>query len=263
VSNLVAFLGMIPEPAHIVDAGAVVVNKSIIDRDGAVVAVTGVAVPLQLLQASLVECLHIPGVMVDEAVETGLVGGTGELGIDAADGLAGSDVQAGEVLGEMASLRLVSEQIAKVAEGLLNHLGELNDASHGHALVRRKTRQIVYKHLHRRPESLNFAKPQFKQRALMKLWDLLQSAVEYPDLESILFDTDAESEIEINEIEISEDGGAWVNLEFHGTVGVPLQTLFASAGEDDSAAQALVEKLRTPSTRRKSSPEGEGCPTAQ
>jgi hypothetical protein len=97
----------------------------------------------------------------------------------------------------------------------------------------------------------------------MKLWDLLQSAVEYPDLESILFDTDAESEIEINEIEISEDGGAWVNLEFHGTVGVPLQTLFASAGEDDSAAQALVEKLRTPSTRRKSSPEGEGCPTAQ
>jgi len=37
VSDLVAFLGMVPEPTYIFDAGAVMIEEGIIDRDGAIV----------------------------------------------------------------------------------------------------------------------------------------------------------------------------------------------------------------------------------
>jgi hypothetical protein len=115
---------------------------------------------LQEVQASLVECLDVPGFVVEEAIEAGLVGGAGELGVDAGDGLASGDIQAGEVFGKVSALRLVGEEIAEVAEGFLNHLGEVNDASHGEDLRRREIPQVVYKHPQQGPESLSFAKHQ-------------------------------------------------------------------------------------------------------
>src|SRR5579884_1134179 len=125
---------MVPEPTYIFDAGAVMIEEGIIDRDGSVVAVACGGVLLQQVQASLVECLDVPGFVVEKAVEAGLVGGVSELGVDAGDGLARGNVEAGEVFGEVTALRLVGEAIAEVAEGLLDHVGEGNDASHGEDL---------------------------------------------------------------------------------------------------------------------------------
>ena len=96
--------------------------------------VASVGVRVQQFQTPLVEGLDIPGVEVDEAVESGLVGGAGELGVDAGDRLVGGREQAGEVLAEVSVLRLVGEQIPIVPEIFLDHLdhlGEVDDAGHG------------------------------------------------------------------------------------------------------------------------------------
>jgi hypothetical protein len=82
-------------------------------------------------EAALVELADIPIGLGEEAVEAGLVGGLGELPVDAADGLALGHEQAGEVLGEVAALRLVGQQVAEVREGFLDHRREVNDASQG------------------------------------------------------------------------------------------------------------------------------------
>jgi hypothetical protein len=82
----------------------------------------------------LVECLDVPGFVVEKAIEAGLVGGMGELGVDAGDGLASGNVEASEVFGEVTALRLVGEEISELAEGLLDHMREGNDASHGEDL---------------------------------------------------------------------------------------------------------------------------------
>ena len=54
----------------------------------------------------------------------------GELAIDAQDGLPLGDHQAGEILGEMAALALVGEEVAVIGHGVLNDLGELDDPWH-------------------------------------------------------------------------------------------------------------------------------------
>ena len=105
------------------------VDQGIVDGDDALVAVAGRGVFLEEFQAALVERLDVPVGVGEEAVEAGLVGGLGELPVDAEDVLAVGDEQAGEVLGEVAALGLVGEEVA-VLEGFLNDLGELDDASH-------------------------------------------------------------------------------------------------------------------------------------
>jgi hypothetical protein len=61
------------------------------------------------------------------------VGGTSELGVNAGNGLASGDEEAGEVLGEVAALRFVGEEVVEVTQGFLNNLGEVDDAGHGGA----------------------------------------------------------------------------------------------------------------------------------
>ena len=72
----------------------------------------------------MVEGLDVPVGVGEEAVEAGLVGGLGELAVDARDVLAFGDEQAGEVLGEVAALALVGEQVAVSGQGVLHDLGE-------------------------------------------------------------------------------------------------------------------------------------------
>ena len=91
--------------------------------------------------------MSVPVLVVDEAIETGLVGGACELGVDTGDGVAGGDEEAGEILGEVAALRFIGEQIAELAERLLDHLGEIDDAGHGLNLNGKKIPQSVQKSL--------------------------------------------------------------------------------------------------------------------
>jgi hypothetical protein len=85
VGDLVPLLGVVPEPAYVVDELAVVVDQGVVDGDDPVVAVTGVGLLLQQVEPSLVDGQFVPGLVVDEAVEAGLVGSAGELGVDAGD----------------------------------------------------------------------------------------------------------------------------------------------------------------------------------
>src|SRR3954468_3681752 len=50
--------------------------------------------------------------------------------MDAQDGLAFGDHQPGEVLGEVPPLGLVLEEVAELSQGVLDDLGELDDAWH-------------------------------------------------------------------------------------------------------------------------------------
>src|SRR5262249_3057685 len=135
VSDLIALLGMIPEPADVLDAFAVVVDEGIVDGDDAVVAVARRGVLLEEVQAAAVDLVDVPVGVGKEAVEARLVGVVGELPVNAGQIVVFGHVQAGEVFGEMATLRLVGEEVAEYLERLLNHLRELDDAGHGRLLA--------------------------------------------------------------------------------------------------------------------------------
>ena len=117
LGDLVPFLGVIPERAGVGDQLAVPVDQGVVDGDDAVVAIAGERVLLEPFQSSLVERLDIPGDLGHEPVETGLIGGLGELVMDSQDGLPLCDEESGEVFGEVAALTLVGAEIAVLVEG--------------------------------------------------------------------------------------------------------------------------------------------------
>src|SRR5438034_6948290 len=169
VGNLVALRGVVPEPADVVNQLAGVVDQGVVQGNGAVVAVAGVGVFLQQVKPPLVEGLDVPGFVVDKAVEAGRVGGAGELGVDASDRLAGSDKQASQVLGEVAALRLIVEQVAEVLQGFLNHLREVYDAGHGSTSRRERMAPIVYTSPVSPTRTLNFARHQLPSGPLHRI----------------------------------------------------------------------------------------------
>ena len=130
LGDLVTVLGMVPIPPGVGDQQPVPVDQGIIDGDDALVAVAGGGVLLEQVESSLIQILGVPGGLGQEAIEAGLVGGLGELVVDAQDGLALGDHQPGEVLGEVPPLGLVGEEVAELGEGVPDDLGEFDDAWH-------------------------------------------------------------------------------------------------------------------------------------
>src|SRR4051794_39867128 len=130
LGDLVPLLGMVPEPAGVGDQEAVAVDQGVVDRDDALVAIARGGVLLESLQAALVDRLDVPGGLGEEAIEARLVGGLGELIVDAEDGLALGDEEAGEVFGEVATLALVGEEVAVLVQGIPDELGELDNSWH-------------------------------------------------------------------------------------------------------------------------------------
>jgi len=74
--------------------------------------------------------LGIPVHLGEPAVQAGLVGGGGELAVDAADGLALGDEQSGEVLAEMLTFGCIGEQFPKLFEAFLHDGRELDNGWH-------------------------------------------------------------------------------------------------------------------------------------
>ena len=130
LGDLVPLLGVVPEPAGVGDQHPVAVDQGVVDGDDALVAVASGGVLLEQVQAPAVEVVDVPRGLGEEAVEAGLVGGPGELAMDAEDGLPLGDEEAGEVLGEVAALALVGEEVAVLGQGVLDELGELDDSWH-------------------------------------------------------------------------------------------------------------------------------------
>ena len=79
VGDLVPLLGVVPEPADVLDELAVVVDQGVVDGDDALVAVAGAGSFWSRSSRRSLSALGVPGDLGEEAVEAGLVGGLGEL----------------------------------------------------------------------------------------------------------------------------------------------------------------------------------------
>ncbi len=86
-----------PSRPGVGDQHAVSLDLGVGDGDDVLVAVSGGQVLLELVQASLIEGPDIPVGIGEESVEAGLVGGGGEFVVDAQEGLALGNDEAGEV----------------------------------------------------------------------------------------------------------------------------------------------------------------------
>src|SRR5262249_14669647 len=111
LGDLVPLLGMVPIPAGVRDQQPVPIDQRVAGGDDGVIAAAGAGHLLEESQPPLVERLDLPGGVGQEAIETGLIGGPGELAVDPQDGLALGDDQPGQVLGEVAALALVGEEV--------------------------------------------------------------------------------------------------------------------------------------------------------
>ncbi len=131
VGDLVAALGVVPEPADILDELAVMVDEHVVDGDHALIRVLGGGILLQQFEPPGIERLRIPLDLGEKPIQAGLVGGVGELAVDAGDRLVVRHHQSREILGEVTPLRLTRKQVRKLPHRVLDHLGELDNPWHG------------------------------------------------------------------------------------------------------------------------------------
>src|ERR1700685_1991048 len=101
---------MSPKPADILNTFALVVEERVVDGNDSLSAVARRGILLEEVETALVELLGIPYSVGEEAVEAGLVRGLGKLTVDPGDVFSVGHEQAGEILGEMPSLRFVGQQ---------------------------------------------------------------------------------------------------------------------------------------------------------
>ena len=121
VGDDVALMGMIPQPADILDELATGVDQGIVNGNDAVMAVAGFRVVLQPGQTAIVERCRIPGGLDEPAIEAGLICGGGGLAIDSAYVFALCHDQIGEVLSKMAPGGFVVKDIAEKLQGLIHN----------------------------------------------------------------------------------------------------------------------------------------------
>jgi len=121
---------VIPEPAHVLDALSRVVDQHVIDGDHALVAVARGGILLKEIEPAFVESLDVPIHFGEESIQAGLIRGAGELAVDPRDGLAISDQQPREVLGEMPPLRFAVKEVAEPLDGSLDQLRKFHDPWH-------------------------------------------------------------------------------------------------------------------------------------
>ncbi len=130
LGDLVPLLGVVPVPPGVGDQQAVPVDQGVVDGDDALVAVAGGRVHLEQFQASAVEVVDVPHGLREEAVEARLIGGLSELIMDTEDGLPLGDEEPGEVLGEVAALALIGEEVGVPGQGVPDELGVLDNSWH-------------------------------------------------------------------------------------------------------------------------------------
>ena len=134
MGNLVAVLGVVPEPTYVLDELAIVVDERVIQSDHALGAVAGRRVALQQFESPLIEGLLVPGNSREEAIQARLVGCLCKLAVDPGHGLVRGHHQAGEILGEVPPLRIAGEQITELIQRFAHHLGILDNGWHLRAL---------------------------------------------------------------------------------------------------------------------------------
>ena len=118
-----AFVGVIPEIADILDQFARVVNQGIVDCDRAIVTIAGGRVVLEPFETVSVQACNIPFGIGQPAVETRLIRSIGKLARDPADGFVLRHNQASQILGEMDARGLIWKNVSKLHQEFFDHLG--------------------------------------------------------------------------------------------------------------------------------------------
>ena len=125
---LVPLFGVIPERAGVLDELAGLVKEHVVDGDDAARMEFRVVELLQPLDASLVDDVLVPLDFGQEAIETGLVGCVWHFVGHTGDGFVVRNHQAGQIVGEMFSLRFVFEQgCEKLVNRVLHDFRGLDD----------------------------------------------------------------------------------------------------------------------------------------
>jgi len=130
VGDLVPPLGMTPEPAHVLDELAVMVDQHVVDRDHPAVAVTGAGIFLHPLKPAFVQLGFLPLHLGEEAIQARLIRGHGEFAVDPPHGLSRGHHQPGEIFREVPPLRLANEQVAELLDRIPNHTWKRGDPWH-------------------------------------------------------------------------------------------------------------------------------------
>ena len=63
-------MGMVPQPAHVLDELAVVIDQGVVDGNDAARAVAGVRIVLQPVQTTVIERRRIPVRLDEPAIQT-------------------------------------------------------------------------------------------------------------------------------------------------------------------------------------------------
>src|SRR5262249_34176818 len=126
----VALVGMVPEPPHVFDQLACMVDQGIVDGYHTSGAVPGLRITLQPRQASVVEGRGVPRHLSEPTVETGLIRGDHKLAVDTTDGLLFGNHQPREVFGKMVPFRGIGKQVAKDLQGVLHNSWEVHNGRH-------------------------------------------------------------------------------------------------------------------------------------
>jgi len=132
MGDKMALVCVVPEPAYVLDGLAFMVYQDVVYGDDAPAGgIAGGRVLLKLLEAALIEVLHIPVYLYKPAIEARLVGGVSELAIDTPYALSRGYHKAGEVFSQMLPFRSVGEEVAVSLQSLFYYRGKLNDGCHG------------------------------------------------------------------------------------------------------------------------------------
>lgn len=103
VRNQVTLVGMIPEPAGILDQLPIVVDEGVVDGNHAVLTIARLWVVLQPFEPVRIDTVRLPRRFGQPAIQAGLVWSVGELARNAAHGLVLRNQQASQILGEVPS----------------------------------------------------------------------------------------------------------------------------------------------------------------
>jgi len=134
VGDLVAVFGVIPEPTHVVDQLAFVIDQHVVDGDHALVAIARRVIALQDFQTPFVELLLVPDHVGEEPVKARLIGGVGELTVDGRHVFLACDQQARDVFGKVLSLRLAGKEVGEVGQRFENDVRKFDNRGHGQSL---------------------------------------------------------------------------------------------------------------------------------
>ncbi len=131
MGNDVALVGMIPQPAHILNQLTRMGDQCIVDGNNAPRRIARGRLPLQPGQALPIQLLGIPRGLIQPTIETGLIRRLDKFGVNRRDILALGHQQTRQVFAKMTPLRRVGKHPTPSVNRFFNHRGKADNGRHG------------------------------------------------------------------------------------------------------------------------------------